>query len=177
MNEVWDVYDSQKRKTGKLHEKGTPFKEGEYHIAIHAWILNDKNEVLLTQRRPDDTFSGQWEPTSGSILAGETSIQGAIRELKEELGIEMNENDGRVIGGERRDQYHDFYDFCLFEKNIDIDGIDISNSEVAAVKWVNNEQFEKMLDDGEIIQTLRYFKSLYKKIIEKRNKQIEKEER
>lgn len=89
----------------------------------------------------------------------------------------MNENDGRVIGGERRDQYHDFYDVCLFEKNIDIDGIDIGNSEVAAVKWVNNEQFEKMLDDGEIIQTLRYFKSLYKKIIEKRNKQIEKEER
>lgn len=177
MAELWDVYDSQKKKTGKIHEKGKPFNEGEYHIAVHAWIINDKNEVLLTQRRPDDTFPGKWEPTAGSILAGETSIQGAKRELEEELGIKMGERDGRVIGGERRDQYHDFYDVCLFEKNINIDEIDIENSEVADVKWVNDEQFEKMLENGEIIQTLSYFKNLYKKIIINRKKQLEEEER
>lgn len=175
MAEMWDIYDSQKRKTGKLHEKGTPFNEGEYHIAVHAWIVNDKNEVLLTQRRFDDTFPGMWEPTAGSILAGETSVQGAIRELKEELGIKMNENEGRVIGGERRDQYHDFYDVCLFEKNVNIDDIDIENSEVAAVKWVNNKQFEKMLNDGEVITTLTYFKEMFKNIIKERNEEIEEE--
>lgn len=177
MAEIWDVYDSQKRKTGKFHEKGTTFNEGEYHIAVHAWIINEKNEVLLTQRKPNDTFPGKWEPTAGSILAGETSIQGAVRELKEEIGIIVNENDGRVIGGERRDQYHDFYDVCLFEKNINLDEIDIEKSEVAAIKWVNIKQFEEMLDNGEIIQTLRYFKNFYKQIIKNRSKDIEEEER
>ena len=83
MGELWDVYDFQKRKTGKIHEKGTPFKEGEYHIAVHAWIINDKDKILLTQRKNDDTFPGMWEPTAGSILVGETSLEGARRELEE----------------------------------------------------------------------------------------------
>lgn len=169
MKELWDIYDFHKRKTGKIHEKGTSFKEGEYHIAIHAWIINDKNEILLTQRRFDDTFPGKWEPTAGSILVGETSLEGARRELKEELGIEVLPNEGKVIGGERRDQYHDFFDVCLFEKNVNISDINIENSEVADVKWVNKEEFEDMLNKGEVIQTLSYFKALYAQIIKERH--------
>ena len=175
MGELWDIYDSQKRKTGKVHEKGTPFNDGEYHIAVHAWIMDDKNRILLTQRKPDDTFPGMWEPTAGSILAGETSLAGARRELEEELGIKMMPHEGKIIGGARRDQYHDFFDVCLFEKNINIDDIDIENSEVADVKWVTKEEFEKMLKNGEVIETLSYFKKLYNKIIE--NKKDRDEER
>jgi isopentenyldiphosphate isomerase len=174
MGELWDIYDSQKRKTGKIHEKGTPFKEGEYHIAVHAWIINDKNEILLTQRKFDDIFPGMWEPTAGSILAGETSLEGARRELEEELGIKMRQNDGKVIGGERRDQYHDFFDVCLFEKNINIDDIDIENSEVADVKWINKEEFDDMFEKGEVIQTLSYFKKLYSQIVKNRNERAKK---
>lgn len=171
MSEIWDVYDAEKRKTGKLHKKGSEFEKGEYHIAIHAWIMNSKEEILLTQRRFDDTFPGKWEPTAGSILAGETSLQGAKRELEEELAIKVKESEGEVIGGERRDQYHDFYDVCLFKRDINIDDIDIEKSEVAAVKWVNYKEFEEMFDRGEIIETLGYFKKLYKQLLEKSSKE------
>ena len=168
MGELCDIYDSQKRKTGKIHEKGTTFKEGEYHIAVPAWIMNDNGQILLTQRKADDTFPGMWEPTAGSILLGETSLEGARRELEEELGIKMMKNEGKVIGGARRDQYHDFFDVCLFEKDINIEEIDIKESEVADVKWVNKTEFDDMLEKGEIIQTLSYFKELYSQILKNR---------
>ena len=65
------------------------------------------------------------------LFVSQPSITAGIKKLEEELGIKMMQNEGKVIGGARRDQYHDFFDVCLFEKNINIDDIDIEKSEVA----------------------------------------------
>ena len=85
----------------------------------------------------------------------------------------MMKNEGKVIGGARRDKYHDFFDVCLFEKNIDINSIDIEKSEVADVKWVNKKEFEEMLEKGEVIQTLSYFKKMYSQILKNRHERDE----
>ena len=95
MSEFWDVYDKDRNKTGKLAQRGVDkLKEGEYHIVVTAVILNSKNEILITQRAPFKTFPLMWECNGGSILAGETSLEGVIREIKEEVGIGLNEKDG-----------------------------------------------------------------------------------
>ena len=56
---------------------------------------------------------------------------------------------------------------------INIDDIDIEKSEVADVKWVNKEEFDYMLEKGEVIQTLSYFKKLYSQIVKKRHERDE----
>lgn len=51
MPELWDVYDRNKKKIGKIVERGMDtLKEGEYHIAVAGIIINSKNEILITKR-------------------------------------------------------------------------------------------------------------------------------
>lgn len=94
MAEFWDIYDENRNKTGKLAERdGYEFKDGEYHIVVTGIIFNSKYEILISKRASWKKYGGLWECNGGSILAGETSLEGILRELKEELGISFTEKD------------------------------------------------------------------------------------
>ncbi len=87
-SEIWDVYDTNRNRTGKTVErKNVVLQKGEYHIVVTAIILNEKNEILISKRAPYKKHGGMWECNGGSVVAGETSIEGILREVKEELGI------------------------------------------------------------------------------------------
>lgn len=86
--ELWDLYDENRLPLGRTHPRGEPVPKGAYHLAVIVVILNARGEVLLTRRaREKDACPGWWENTGGSALAGETSREAIIRELREETGI------------------------------------------------------------------------------------------
>lgn len=59
-------------------------------VGVGAAIFNDKNEVLLCLRGPKaKNERGKWEIPGGSVEFGETFSQALKREIKEELGIEI----------------------------------------------------------------------------------------
>ena len=87
MQELWDLYDIKRNPLGLTHVRGTRMRRGTYHIAVGIWTVNDRNEILITLRSPEKhDWPDLWENTAGSLLAGETSRQGAVRELFEEPG-------------------------------------------------------------------------------------------
>ena len=60
-------------------------------ISVSAGILvNNDNQILLSQRTADKSFPGQWEFPGGKIESSETAHEALIRELKEELGIDID---------------------------------------------------------------------------------------
>ena len=74
MPELWDIYDINRKKTGKLTQRGpNALKEGEYHIIVTGIIINSKKELLLSKRAEHKTHPLKWEFTTGSLLAGEES--------------------------------------------------------------------------------------------------------
>lgn len=82
MSELWDIYDIDKKKTGRTAKRDEyQFKEGEYHIVVTGIIMNSKNEILISKRAAHKECGLMWECNGGSILVGETSLEGIIREL------------------------------------------------------------------------------------------------
>ena len=65
---------------------------GDWHKAVHVWILVKPTEEVLVQRRADwkDSWPGRWDISSaGHVEAGSSEIDAAQRELKEELGLQL----------------------------------------------------------------------------------------
>ena len=81
--EVWDLYDENKNITGKYCIRGNEISDNLYHLVVHVWIKNSKGEYLISQRSENrPKFPLKWECVGGSVLKGETSLHGAIRETE-----------------------------------------------------------------------------------------------
>ena len=90
--ELWDIYDRQRRTTGRFHVRGTPMGRGEYHLTAFVWVFNRQRELLLTRRAPEkEHYANCWAATGGAALVGETSLQTVRRELREETGAVASE--------------------------------------------------------------------------------------
>ena len=60
-------------------------------IALLA-LINDNNEVLISLRKNRRVYDGYWEYPGGKVENGETLELGLIREMKEELNLEISKN-------------------------------------------------------------------------------------
>ena len=115
MSEYWDLYDAERKPLGRTIRRGDAFAEGEYYVCCEIWIQNSKGELLLTQRHPDKKAGGLWEFTGGGVLAGETTGQGAIRELEEELGLSVQESELELLETYQQKNY--FMDIFVVRKD------------------------------------------------------------
>jgi len=86
--ETFDLYDENLNKLPRTMVRGGTNNKGEYHLVVHIWIKNAKGQYLIQQRnKQEDIVPYQWAVTSGAVLSGETALEGAMRETKEELGL------------------------------------------------------------------------------------------
>ncbi len=83
--EYWEVCNACGDRTGQIRPKGAFFGPGEYHPAMEAWIKNSRGEILIQQRSVEcEILPGAWGLTTGRMIAGESTQQGCIREIREE---------------------------------------------------------------------------------------------
>ena len=173
MLEMWDIYDINRKKTGRLAERDVyEFKEGEFHIVVQAIIMNSKNELLISKRAANKRFSLMWEFNGGSVLAGETSLEGIIREVKEELGIEFTKKEAiffkEILGYKISPNLKDMW---LFRKDIDIKDITFPDKETIEAKWVNIDEFMKMFENKEIVPVIDFGIEEYNEALKKQQRE------
>jgi len=151
-DEIWDLYDQDRMLTGKKHRRGDPMEKGEYHLVVHVCIFNSKNQLLIQRRQPwKQKWPGMWDLTvGGSAVSGDSSQSAAMRETKEELGLEIDLTEVRPHFTINFDNGFDDYYFII--KDVDISRLTLQESEVAEVKWVDKEELLKLADQGEMIQ-------------------------
>lgn len=164
--EKWDLYTKYREKTGKEHIRGEAIPDGFYHLVVHVWIRNSKGEYLISQRsasRP--TFPLMWECVGGSVVKGESSVEGAIREAKEEVGLDLKEEDGRLLFSKIRGTdykyeckvFNDIMDVWLFDYDGELRLEEATTDEVAACKWMTVSEIRKLYEEKKLVQTLDYF--------------------
>ena len=160
--EIWDLYDENKNLTGKTWTRGEKVPDNYYHLVVHVWIKNNKGEYLISQRAEHKTLPLKWECAGGSVLKGETSIEGAIRETKEEVGIELNKEDGKLVYSEVRKtfkgrKFNDIMDVWFFEYDGEVDLKNATTDEVKDMKWMTKKEIKELYDTGDLVETLGYF--------------------
>ena len=55
-------------------------------------LINEKNEVLISLRKNRADYNGYWEYPGGKVEIGETIDQALVREIKEELDLDISRN-------------------------------------------------------------------------------------
>lgn len=164
--EVWDLYTKYREKTGKEHIRGEKIPEGCYHLAVHVWIRNNKGEYLISQRSADrPTFPLMWECVGGSVIKGESSIEGAIREVKEEVGLDLEQEAGKLLFSKIRGTdvryeckaYNDIMDVWFFNYSGEVQLEAATTNEVADCKWMTVSEIRKLYEEKKLVPTLDYF--------------------
>lgn len=178
--EYIDIFDENNNPIGEVKEKTQAHEEGNFHRTAHIWIMNDKKELLLQKRSATKkSHPNCWDISgAGHIRAGESVIEGAIRELKEELGVEATEKDLKYIAtikSTKNPKNMEFGYVYLLRCNKKIEDYIFEDKEVSEVKYVYYEELEKMVEDkveGLLIHEEEY-KYLFK-YIRKQNIKIRK---
>ncbi len=157
MAEYWDIYDRNRVFQNKVIRRGDAFEDGEYYICCEVWLQNLNGELLITQRHPDKKAGGLWEFIGGGVLAGENTLQAAIREVKEEIGISISTQDLNLLNVYKQKNY--FMDIYLAKINLSIKDFVLDKNETVDAKWASEQELEAMIKDDLIVcsVTQRYF--------------------
>ena len=156
--ELWDLYDRERNRLDRIHERGKPIPAGAYHLTVHIWIKNSHGEFLITKRAAHKGFPNMWESTGGSALAGDDSLQAALREAREETGIALDPACGRVVATE---QWSDsFCDIWLFRQPFDVSAVVLQEGETTAAMAASPEAILRMEREGEFVPFTPALRSL-----------------
>jgi len=145
MPELLDIYDKTGNKTGRIIERGDTLQEDEYVLGAQVWIINSKQELLLTKR--SKARGHKWHGVGGVAMAGDDGFTTALREAKEEVGIDLIPTNGQFF---KRHFYPSttFCDIWIFRQEININDVVLQEEEACDAMLANKEQILQMIEDG-----------------------------
>jgi isopentenyldiphosphate isomerase len=149
--ELCDVVDRFGNRTGRVVERGTSLSTNEFYLVVHVWIRDENSNYLIQQRALHlESGPGVWCTTVGYVMSGEESIEGAMREVNEELGIELlpehlKRTDRHVLDNRVENVW-------MAEIPRNVIGTFILGDEVADCKWVSRDELEQLVDRGDVFR-------------------------
>ena len=151
--EIWDAYKEDGTLAGVDLVRGEKIPEGLHHGVSEIFVLHSDGTILLMQRdynKPN--YPGLFESgAGGSILKGETFLEGAIRELKEETGILCKDLKPIYTTITSNTIYKGY--FCVV--NVDKNSIVLQEGETIAYQWMTKKEFLHFCEDELFIPDLR----------------------
>lgn len=150
--EKFDLFDRNRIPLGKTLERGVIPPEGEYRMVAHVCILNKKATKMLIQKRLETKkpYPGRWDVScGGSVVSGETSEQGAHRELLEEIGLDVDFSKIRPSITTNFDK--GFNDVYILQMDVDINSLKLQPTEVEKVEWASRRKIKRMIKQNKFI--------------------------
>ena len=149
--ELVDLYDENRVPLGRVAERHAKKAPGEYRMVVHVCIFNGLGQMLIQQRSPEKTIWPElWDVSiGGGVDAGETSRQGAVREVGEELGYDLD-----LIGLRPAVTVNfegGFDDFFVVTRDLDLGDLRLQKEEVSDVRWATLEETLAILENGQFI--------------------------
>ena len=150
-----DVFDAQRNNLGTPIVRGESIPEGSYVLSVSIFTVNDKGEILLTLRAPEKpNFPNVWEITAGGALAGESGIEAAMRELKEETGLKAKKEDLLLLRVIREPSA--FVECYLYRTALPASAVILQEGETVAARFTSLKRFEELMHTDGIAQPVAF---------------------
>ena len=152
--ELWDIYDEQKKRTGRIMERDDwRMKPGEYHLSVLAVIRRPDGKFLITKRAENKPWAaGWWEVPGGSAIAGESSEEAVHREIREETGLDVSGSEGGFLFSYRRENpdkgENYFVDIYCYEMDFEESDVRLQEEETVDYQITDLEQIREYARQG-----------------------------
>ena len=152
--EYWDIYDANKKRTGRLMKRNDwCLKDGEYHLSVLGVVARPDGRYLITKRVMTKAWApGWWEVSGGAAQAGEESYDAVLREVREETGLDVSSAEGGYVftyhrenPGEGDNYFVDVYRFVLDFKEEDLK---LQTEETDGYRLATAEEIKALADQG-----------------------------
>lgn len=140
-NELLDVIDEHGNPTGRTATRSEVHSKGLWHRSVHVWITNSRGKVLIQKRSPlKDLSPNRWELShSGHLLTGQQPLDGALREVREGLGIE-------TVHRSRRSANNEFNPIFLAVLDLPLSNFTFDDGEVTELRWIGIPELESWIE-------------------------------
>ena len=160
-----DLYDINGNKTALTYFKGDKVPTGYYPMVVMIVIQNSEGKFLM-QKRVEEK-GGDYGVTGGHPKSGETPYEGIITEVKEELGIDISNNE--IIEFDSGCDLKDCYKMYYTKLDLDLSKLNIQKEELSEVKWFSIEELQDMVNNNILNQDQIDFFIKCKEYIDKVN--------
>lgn len=163
MEERLDIYTRDGKYLGvKTRAECHVENPGFYHKPVWIWAYNSKKEILVQKRSMQKKkFPGLLDMTCGGhVETGELSIDGAIRETKEEIGVDVDKEKMKFMFEYIEDDAWEIGQVFFFKIDKKIEEMVVQKEEVEKVKWLNFNEFKKILYSKEWVPMDSEYKDL-----------------
>ena len=132
-------------------------REWLWHNTVHCWLYTSDWKILFQIRKDTGTF---YTTASGHVLAWETIKQAFSREVKEELGIDVDVSNAELVWivewkqDKIKDDWSEYHDrakanIYVNEYKWNFDDFDFDESEVSGIIYVDAEDALKLFESWE----------------------------
>lgn len=162
--EMVDKLNNKRQSLNKTTERLEKI-DGEYRQSVHTWIMNSNGEFLIQKRTPNKrTFPNKWSQTGGGVDEGETTLEAALRECSEELGISINPDNMELILSFKRK--YDFVDVWLVKQDLKIEELVLQEDEVSEVKWATIDEIRNLMKTGELAASINIYFDMFLNLLD-----------
>lgn len=159
VKEYFDLLDENGNKTGNIKLRSEVHRDGDWHKAVHIWIINDEGEILLQRRcATKESYPNMLDISSaGHLSAGDESLSGAIREIKEELNLDVKAEELQFIKTLKNSTKYtatfinnEFADLYILRTNKRIEDMKFQEEEISEIFFVPYKKFKKMIKNEQV---------------------------
>ena len=141
--EYLDIYDENKKKTGKIIVRGVKPEENEHILLSIIFIKNSEGKYLIQKTSKEK--GGHYSSTGGHVGSNEDSKTTILRELKEELGLTVNSDEIKYIGDILLGI--PIADVYYLEKDINLKDLKLQKEEVSEVSYMTKDEILNLIDN------------------------------